>query len=68
MVTENIQAIVSFGISTFGLPYDQSDRGGKDVHKLVIMDHFMQHVQALITSSQTAKYTAQALWYRFVVH
>ena len=36
--------------------------GGKDVHVLVITDHFMQYVQALVTSLQTAECTVQALW------
>ena len=31
--------------------------GGRDIHMLTITDHFMRY-----TSSQTAKYTAQALW------
>ena len=35
---------------------------------LVIMDHFMQYMQALVTSSQTAKCTAQSLWDIFIVH
>ena len=37
-------------------------KGGKDVHMLIITDHFMRYAQALVTSSQTAKCTAQALW------
>ena len=35
---------------------------------LVITDNFMQYVHALITSSQTVKSTAQALWDRCIVH
>ena len=34
---------------------------GKDVHVLVIRDHFMWYMQALVTSLETAKCTAQAL-------
>ena len=34
---------------------------GKDVHMLVIMDHFMWYVQALVTS-QDAKCIAQAFF------
>ena len=41
---------------------------GKDVHMLIIADHFTMYGQALVTSSQTAKCTAQALWDWFVVH
>ena len=36
--------------------------GGKDVDVLVIVDYVMQYVQALETSSQSAKCTVQALW------
>ena len=36
--------------------------GGKDVCMLVITDHFMRYTQTLVTSLQTAKCTAQALW------
>ena len=43
-------------------------QGGKDVHILVIKDYFMWYVQALITSSQTVKCTAQTFWDTFIVH
>ena len=39
----------------------------KDAHVLVITHHLMQYVQALLTSLQTAKCMAQALWDQFVV-
>ena len=42
-------------------------KGGKDVHVLIITDHLMRYMQALVTSSQTAKCIAQALWDWFVV-
>ena len=42
--------------------------GEKNVHMLIITDHFMTYAQAIVTSSQTAKCTAQALWDWFVVH
>ena len=32
--------------------------GGKDIHILVITDHFTRYAQAIVTSSQTAKCTA----------
>ena len=35
--------------------------GGKDVHVLVITNHFTRYAQALVTSLQTAMCTAQAL-------
>ena len=40
----------------------EATKGGKDVHMLIITDHFMRYVQAVVTSFQTAKCTAQALW------
>ena len=46
----------------------KANEGGKDVHILVITDHFMHYAQAIITSSQTAKCTAQTLWDKFIVH
>ena len=41
---------------------------GKDVHILVIPDHFMRYAQAIVTKSQTAKCTAQNLWYKFIIY
>ena len=41
---------------------------GKDVHVVIITDHFSWYAQALVTLSQTAKCTAQALWDKFIVH
>ena len=40
----------------------------KDVHVLIITDHFSRYTQALVTSLQTAKCIAQGLWDHFVVH
>ena len=34
----------------------------------MITDHFTRYVQAIVTSSQTAKCTAQNLWEKFIVH
>ena len=45
----------------------KSTEGGKDDHMLVIMDHLMHYMQALVTL-QTAKCTAKALSDRFIVH
>ena len=44
------------------------NEGGKDVHILVITNHFTWYTQALVTSSQTVKCTAQNLWDKFIVH
>ena len=46
----------------------EANEGGKDVHILVITDHFTWYAQVIITSSQTAKCTAQNLWDKFIVH
>ena len=42
--------------------------GGKDVNILIITDHFTRYSQAIVTSSQTARCTAQNFWDKFVVH
>ena len=39
--------------------------GEKDIHMLIITDHFMRYVQALVTSSHTAKCTAQVFGTHF---
>ena len=44
------------------------NEGGKDVHILVITDHFTHHAQAIVTRSQTAMCTSQNLWDKFIVH
>ena len=46
----------------------EGNDGGKDVHILVITDHFTQYAQAIVTSSQRAKCTGQNLWDKFIVH
>ena len=46
----------------------EATEGGKDIHILVITDHFTRYTQAIVTSSQTAKCTAQNLWDNFIVH
>ena len=45
----------------------EANEGGKDVHILVITDHFTHYAQAVVTSSQTAKCTVQNLWDKFIV-
>ena len=58
---ENIQA--THLLQLVHLDYHTITRteDGKDVHMLIITDHFMRYAQALVTSSQTAKCTGQAL-------
>ena len=46
----------------------EATEGGKDIHILVITDHFTRYAQATVTSLQTVKYTAQNLWDKFIVH
>ena len=46
----------------------EANEDGKDGHILVITDHFTWYAQAIVTSSQTAKCTAQNLWDKFIVH
>ena len=46
----------------------EANEGGKDVHILVITDHFTHYAQAIITSSQTAKCKALNLWDKFIIH
>ena len=40
----------------------EANEGGKDIHILVITNHFTRYVQAIVTSSQTAMCTTQNLW------
>ena len=46
----------------------EANEGGGDVHILVITDHFTLYAQAIVSSLQTAKSTAQNLWDKFIVH
>ena len=46
----------------------EANEGGKDVHVLVITDHFMQYAQDIVSSPWTAKCTAQNLLDKFIVH
>ena len=46
----------------------EANEGGKDVHILVITDHFTRYAQAIVTGSQTANCTAQNLWDKFIFH
>ena len=46
----------------------EANEGGEDVHILVITDHFTWYAQAIVTSLQMAKCTAQNLLDKFIVH
>ena len=57
---ENIDATYPIGISSLvHMDYltIEANEGGKDVHILVITDHFTQYAQVIVSSSQTAKCT-----------
>ena len=64
---ENIQATYLLQMVHLEYHMIEATEGGKDDHMLIITDHFTRYAKALITSSQTAKSTAQALWDQFVV-
>ena len=65
---ENIDATYPMELIHMDYLMIEANEGGKDVHNLVITDHFTWYVQAIITSSQTAKCTAKNLWDKFIVH
>ena len=46
----------------------EANEGGKDVHILVITNHFTWYAQTIVMSLQTAKCTVQNLWDKFIVH
>ena len=46
----------------------EATEGGKDIHILVVTDHFTIYAQATVTGSQTAKCTAQNLWDKCIVY
>ena len=59
---ENIQATHPLQLVHLDFLMIKATTGGKDVHMLIITDLFMRYAQAIVTSSQTARCTAQALW------
>ena len=65
---ENIQATHPLQLVHLVYLTIKAAEGGKDVHVLIITVHIMSYAQVLVTSLQTAKCTAQALWNQFVVH
>ena len=65
---ENVDATYPMELVHMDYLTIEANEGHKDVHILVITDHFTRYVQAIVTSSQTAKYTAQNLWDKFIVH
>ena len=59
---ENIQATYPLQLVHLVYLTIEMIKGGKDVHILIIMEHFKRYAQALVKSSHTAKCMAQALW------
>ena len=65
---ENVDATYPMELVHMDYLTIEAMQGGKDIHILVITDHFMRYAQAIVTSSQTAKCTAQNLWDKFIAH
>ena len=65
---ENMQATYPLQLVYLDYLTIEMTGGGRNVHVLIITDHFTRYAQALVTSSLTAKCTAQVLWDWFVVH
>ena len=65
---ENIDATCPMELVHMDYFTIEANEGGKDVHILVITDHFTCYAQAIVTSSQTANCTAQNLWDKLIVH
>ena len=59
---KSIQATHLLQLVYLDYPTIEATKDGKDVHVLFITGHFTRYAQALVTSSQTARCTAQALW------
>ena len=65
---ENVDATYPMELVHMDYLRIEANEGGKDVHILLITDHFTQYAQAIVTSSQTAKCTAQNLQDKSIVH
>ena len=65
---ENIDAAYPMELVHMNYLTIEANEGGKDVHILVITDHFTHYTHAIVTSSQTAKCTAKNLKDKFIVH
>ena len=59
---ENIDATYPMELVHMDYLMIEANEGGRDVHSLVIVDHFTWYAQAIVTSLETAKCTAQNLW------
>ena len=65
---ENIDATYLMELVHMDYLTVEANEGGKDINILVITDHSSCYAQAIVTSLQMAKYTAQNLWDRFIAH
>ena len=65
---ENVNATYPMELVHMDYLTIEATEGSKDVHILVITDHFTRYAQAIVTSLQTAKCTAQNLRDKFKVH
>ena len=65
---ENIDAAYQMELVPMDYLTIGENEDGKDVYILVIIDHFTCYAQPIVTSSQTAKCTAQNLWNKFIVY
>ena len=65
---ENVDATYPMELVHMDYLTIEANEGGKDIHVLVITDHFTQYAQVMVISSQTAKCIAQNLWDKFIVH
>ena len=61
---ESIQATTHYNWCIWSILQSKQLR----VERMFITDHVMMYAKAMVTSSQTAKCTEQALWDWFVVH
>ena len=65
---ENIDATYPIELVHMDYLTIEANEDGKNVYILVITDHIMQYAQAIVTSCQTAKCTAQNLGDKFIVY
>ena len=64
---ENVDATYSMELMHMDYLTIEANGAGKDVHILVITDHFTQYALAIVTGLQTAKCTTQNVWGKFIV-
>ena len=65
---ENIWATYPLQLVHLDFLTIEMTEGGKNIHILIITDHFTRYAQALVTSSQTAMCRALTIWDQFIVH